>query len=310
MKPLISAVINVIDGEGENLKKCLKSLKNFVDEIILIDMETKDSSVDVAKKFNAKVFSYKSMEYVEPARNFALSKATGKWIILLDPDEYLSKSLKHELKKITGRNDIDYVRIPRKNIIFGKWFHNSRTWPDYLIRFFKKGAVTWKKEIHSQPETKGNGITLLDSEKLAIRHNHYNSVTQFIQRAIRYSSIQADELNKTGVKLKMSDFLLKPVQEFNSRFFFAHGYKDGIHGLIFSLLQAFAIFLIYTKLWEKQGSTEKIVSKDSYVSASLEAAYEYSYWFTKYFKEEYTKNIFKNLFLKFKLIIDRAIKNF
>lgn len=309
MKPLISAVINVRDEEY-NLKKCLHSLKNFATEIIVVDMESTDGSATIAKKYNAKVFSYKSMEYVEPARNFALSKATGKWIILLDPDEYLSKSLKQELKKITGRNDVDYVRIPRKNIIFGKWFHNSRTWPDYLIRFFKKGSVTWNKEIHSQPETKGSGLTLLDSEKLAIRHNHYNSVTQFIQRAIRYSNIQADELNKSGIKLKMSDFLLKPVQEFNSRFFFAHGYKDGIHGLIFSLLQAFAIFLIYTKLWEKQGSTEKIVSKDSYVSASLEAAYEYSYWFTKYFKEEYTKNIFKNIFLKFKLIIDRAIKNF
>lgn len=309
MKPLISAVINVIN-EAHNLDKCLRSLKNFADEIIVVDMESTDASVDIAKKHNAKIFTYKSMKYVEPARNFAISKATGKWIILLDPDEFLPKSLKHELKKITLRHNVDYVKIPRKNIIFGKWFHNSRTWPDYLIRFFKKGSVTWNKEIHSQPETKGNGITLLDSEKLAIRHNHYNSVTQFILRVLRYSSIQAEELAKADTKLKMSDFILKPIQEFNSRFFFAQGYKDGIHGLIFSLLQAFSIFLIYTKVWEKQGSPEKIVSKDSFVSASQEAAYEYGYWFTKYFREEYTKNIFKNSILKIKLLISRATKNF
>jgi len=310
MKPLISAVINIIDGEAGNLKKCLRSLQNFADEIIVIDMETTDGSAEIAKKYGAKVFSYHFMNYVEPARNYALGKATGKWIILLDPDEYLPKSLKHELKKITTRHDVDFVRIPRKNIIFGKWFHNSRTWPDYLIRFFKKGSVSWNKAIHSQPETKGNGITLLDSENLAIRHNHYTSVTQFITRALRYSSVQAQELEATGVKLKMSDFILKPVQEFNSRFFFAHGYKDGLHGLVFSLLQSFAIFLIYANLWEKQGSPEKIVSKDSFVSASQEAAYEYGYWFTKYFKEEYTKNIFKNSILKFKLFINRATKNF
>lgn len=310
MKPLISAVINIIDGEADNLKKCLHSLKNFADEIIVIDMETTDGSIDIAKKYGAKIFSYRFMNYVEPARNFAISKATGKWIILLDPDEFLPKSLKHELKKITLRHNVDYVKIPRKNIIFGKWFHNSKTWPDYLIRFFKKGFVTWNKEIHSQPETKGNGITLLDSEKLAIRHNHYSSVTQFILRALRYSSVQAEELEKADIKLKMSDFILKPVQEFNSRFFFAQGYKDGIHGLIFSLLQAFSIFLIYTKLWEKQGLPEKIVSKDSFVSASQEAAYEYSYWFTKYFREEYTNNIFKNSILKIKLLISRATKNF
>lgn len=309
MKPLISAVINVIN-EADSLNKCLHSLKNFADEIIIVDMESTDGSVDVAKKYGAKVFSFKAMKYVEPARNFAISKATGKWIILLDPDEFLPKTLKHELKRITLRHNIDYVKIPRKNIIFGKWFHNSRTWPDYLIRFFKKGSVVWNKEIHSQPQTKGNGITLLDSEKLAIRHNHYNSVTEFIIRALRYSTIQAEELVKDDTKLKMSDFILKPIQEFNSRFFFAQGYKDGLHGLIFSLLQSFSIFLIYCKLWEKQGSTEKIVSKDSFVSASLEASYEYTYWFTKYFKDEYTKNIFKNSILKIKLIISRLSKNF
>ena len=101
MKPLISAVINVIN-EADNLKKCLHSLKNFADEIIVVDMESTDGSQEIAKKFGAKVFSFRPMKYVEPARNFALSKATGKWIILLDPDEYLPKTLKHELKKIAA----------------------------------------------------------------------------------------------------------------------------------------------------------------------------------------------------------------
>lgn len=309
MRPLISAVINVIN-EAEKLEKCLKSIKNFADEIIVVDMKSTDGSDKVAIKYGAKLYSYRPVKYVEPARNFALSKATGKWIILLDPDEYLSKTLKRELKKITLRHNIDYVRIPRKNIILGKWLRHSRTWPDYLVRFFKKGSVTWKTEIHSQPETKGNGITLLDSEKLAIRHINYSSVSQFVIRALRYSSIQADEFDQSDTKIKMSDFLLKPIQEFNGRFFRAYGYKDGIHGLVFSLLQAFAIFLIYAKLWEKQGAVEKIVSKDSFVSASLESGYEYTYWFTKYFKEEYSKNIIKNSIIKLKLIITRLTKNF
>lgn len=309
MKPLISAVINVIN-EADNLKKCLHSLKNFADEIIVVDMESTDGSQEIAKKFGAKVFSFRPMKYVEPARNFALSKATGKWIILLDPDEYLPKTLKHELKKITQRNDVDFVRIPRKNIILSRWFRHSNWWPDYLIRFFKKGEVTWNKEIHSQPQTKGNGITLLDSESLAIRHHNYDSVYGFVIRALRYSSIQAEELDKADTKLKMSDFLLKPTQEFNSRFFKAQGYKDGVHGLVFALLQSFAIFLIYVKLWERQGTPEKIVSKDSFVGASLEATYEYTYWFTKYFKEEYTKNIFKTSIMKFNLFISRLTKNF
>lgn len=308
-KPLISAVINVCN-EAENLRKCLKSINHFADEIVVVDMQSTDDSVKIANEFGAKVFSYKRMKVVEPARNFALSKASGKWIILLDPDEYLNKSLKHELKKITQRTDIDWVKIPRKNIIFGKWLRHSRNWPDYLIRFFKNGMVTWKKEIHSQPITQGNGHTIIDSEKLAIRHQNYTSITQFVTQAVRYSSTQAEELYNSGYKLKTSDLLLKPIQEFNSRFYFAEGFKDGVHGLVYSLLQAFSIMLIYIRLWEMQGSSEKVLSKESFVSASQEAVFEYGHWFTKYFAEEYTKNIFQIFLIKIRQLFNRLTKNF
>lgn len=308
-KPTISVVINV-RNEAENLERCLKSVKNFAQEIIIVDMHSSDDSVSIAQSYGAKVFQYRVMKFVEPARNYALSKATGKWIMLLDPDEMLPKSLKSELLKITQRTDVDYVRIPRKNMIFGKWIRHSNSWPDYLIRFFKKGMVTWKKEIHSQPETKGNGLTLMDSEKLSIKHYNYTSVVQFVYRAIRYSGIQADELRAADYKVKTSDFLLKPIQEFNSRFFAAEGYKDGIHGLVFSILQAFAIALVYIRLWEKQGSKEKTLAKESFISASLETTFEYNFWFTKYFLQEYSKNIIKNSFIRLRLYLDRLTKNF
>jgi len=308
-KPLISAVINV-RNEADNLSRCLKSIKGFADEIIVVDMHSTDGSDKIATDYGAKLYKYRPMKFVEPARNYALSKATGKWILLLDPDEIMIKSLKSELLKITQRSDADFVKIPRKNMIFGKWIRHSNSWPDYLIRFFKKGSVTWKKEIHSQPETKGKGTTLLDSEKLAIKHNNYTSVPQFINRAVRYSGIQADELKASDYKLKTSDFLLKPIQEFNSRFFAAEGYKDGLHGLIFSILQAFAIALVYIRLWEKQGSKDKTLSKESFVSASQETIFEYNYWFTKYFINEYTGNIFKKFLIRIRHYFDRITKNF
>jgi (heptosyl)LPS beta-1,4-glucosyltransferase len=307
-KPLISAVINV-RNEADKLKRCLKSIKSFSDEIIVVDMQSTDGSSKIAADFGAAVYPYRWMKAVELARNFGLSKANGKWIILLDPDEYLNKSLKKELKKITTRSDIDWVKIPRKNIIFGKWLRHSRCWPDYIIRFFKKGSVTWTKDIHRPPITKGNGLTILDSEKLAIRHLHYDTASQFITRAIRYSGVQADELKAADYKIKTSDFILKPIQEFNSRFFFAEGYKDGIHGLIFSILQTFAIALIYIRLWEKQGSSDKVLSKESFVSASQESIFEYSFWFTKYFREEYSSNFLKNFIIKIRQVFLRLTKN-
>ncbi|MDD4938449.1 MAG: glycosyltransferase family 2 protein [Candidatus Shapirobacteria bacterium] len=308
-KTLISVVVNV-RNEAENLAKCLRSIKDFADEIIVVDMKSTDNSVAIAKSAGAKVFSHKPLKYVEPARNYGLSKAIGKWILLLDPDEFLNKTLKKDLKAVIQRTDINFVKIPRQNIIFGKWIKHANCWPDYLIRFFKKGAVTWQNEIHSQPVTTGNGLTLLDSDKLAIKHNNYQSVAQFITRAVRYSNIQAEELNAQDYKLKISDFILKPIQEFNSRFFFAEGYKDGFHGLVFCLLQAFAIGLIYIRLWEIQGSQDKQILKESFVSASQEATFEYDHWFIKFFKQEYSPNIFKKILIKIRHWFNYLTKNF
>lgn len=308
-KPLISAVINV-KNEAKSLNKCLSSIQDLVDEIVVVDMKSTDNSVKVAKKYKARVFSYRPLSYVEPARNFALKKAKGRWILLLDPDEYLNKTLKKELKKITTRNNVDFVKIPRKNIIFGKWLRHGNCWPDYLIRFFKKGAVTWQKKIHSQPKTRGKGLTLLDIDKLAIRHKNYQSVTDFVKRALRYSQIQTKELKKEGYKLKTSDLLLKPTQEFNSRFFSLQGYKDGMHGLVFATLQSMAIALIYLQLWDKSAKKDKTLVKESFVSASQESTFEYSYWFTKYFQQNYSKNVFKNFFIKLRHLLNRITKNY
>ncbi|MFZ2153346.1 MAG: glycosyltransferase family 2 protein [Microgenomates group bacterium] len=306
-KPLISAVINV-RNEADNLAKCLRSLSGFATEIIITDMHSTDNSKEIALNAGAKVYDYRWLNHVEPARNFALAKASGKWIILLDPDEYLNQTLKRELLKITQRKDIDWVKIPRKNIIFNKWMRHSRCWPDYLIRFFKKKHVTWKNEIHSQPNTLGHGLTILDNEKLAIRHLNYSSISQYLNQTIRYSRVQAEELLDSGYKLKISDLILKPIQEFNSRYYFAQGYKDGIHGLVFCLLQSFSICLIYIRLWEKSGFSEKVLSKDSFVSAIQESSFEHNFWFTKYYTQEYSHNIFHNSLMKLKLFFSRITK--
>lgn len=307
-KILISAVINT-RNEADTLEACLKSLQGFADEIVIVDMESTDTTVSIGQRFGATIYPIKWMKVVEMARNLGLSKAQGKWIILLDPDEVLTKTLKEELRSITQRDEIDFVRIPRKNIIFNKWIRHCNSWPDYLIRFFKKGHVKWSRKVHSQPQTIGNGISLLDSEKLAIKHYNYKTINSFIHKALRYASVRADELIHSDYKLKTSDLMLRPIQEFNTRFFATEGYKDGLHGLVFSLLQAVSILLIYLKVWEKNGFKDKFLSKESFVSTSQETTYEYSFWFSKYFYTEYSHNPFKNTIIWFRHLLNRLSKN-
>ena len=270
---MISVVINTLN-ESARLADAISSVKKFADEIVVIDMESDDRSVEIAKDLGAKVFTHKRMDYVELARNFGISKASGDWILILDPDEQLCPSLLVKLKEEVKNNTADYFRIPRKNIVFNKWLKYSRWWPDYNIRFFKKGSVEWSEMIHSVPITTGRGADVDEREDNAIIHHHYDSISQYLERLNRYTNAQSAERVKKGEKFSWKDLLIKPSNEFLSRYFLGQGYKDGAHGLALSLLQGFSELIVFLKIWEinkfeKQNTplsnvltTLKIIEKD------------------------------------------------
>lgn len=254
----LSVVINVINEEIPYLPRVLSSIVGLADEIILIDMSEGDPNLKTeAEKYGAKVFEHKLVPYVEPVRNYGLSKTKGNWILILDPDEELSKELKIKIKKIIENPGGDYYRIPRKNIIFGKWIQHARWWPDYNIRLMRRGHILWDEAIHSIPITKGKGMDLEPKEEYAIVHHNYASLTQYLARMDRYTSIQAMGLEKKKYRFIWTDLIRKPIGEFASRYFAGEGYKDGLHGLALSLLQAFSEMLVYLKVWEKEKFMEQ-----------------------------------------------------
>lgn len=242
-------------------------------------MYSTDKTVEIAKKLGAKVFYHKNIGFVEPARDFAVSKAEGDWVLVLDADEEISAKLSEHLKKIVELNNCDFVNIPRKNIIFGKWMHASMWWPDLLTRFFKKGAVVWSNEIHRPPVANGVGFTLPNEEELSIIHYNYKSVSEFLIRMDKYSTIQAKEIFDKGEKFIWKDLISKPLNEFLSRFFAHRGFEDGVHGLALALLQSFSFIIVYLKLWElEKFKEEKLIVKEVGFLAK-KSGKDIDYWF-------------------------------
>ena len=273
----ISAVITAIAGEEKYLDSCLTSIKGFVDEIVIVDMSQEDEINKIAKKFKAKLYTHEFVNYVEPVRNFGISKANGEWILILDPDEEISSSLAARLTQIIKEENADYVRIPRENIVFGKVLRHSRWWPDYNIRFFKKGKVSWDEVIHSVPMTEGNGIDLEAKNEFAIVHHHYESVEQFVERMNRYTTVQAKLKSKDYV-FNGLDLISKPSGEFLSRYFAGEGYKDGIHGLALSLLQALSELVLYLKIWQMEKFEDKELKINDVIEELNKAKKEFNYW--------------------------------
>lgn len=273
----ISVIINTRNEEA-NIARAMHSVKDFADEVIVVDMESEDRTVEIAKKHGAIVYYHKKTNYVEPARNFAIKKVESDWIFILDADEEAPKKLLEKLQDISMKSEYLFARIPRKNIVFGKWMEHSRWWPDYNIRFFKKGAVTWGDEIHSIPVSVGEGYNVPDTEDYAIIHHNYQTVEQFVERLNRYTTIQAKNAYDVGKRVTGIDFIKKPSSEFLSRYFAGKGYKDGTHGLALCLLQSFSELTVVVKMWQLQSYEPKKAPLKQVVTALKETQKEANYW--------------------------------
>lgn len=292
----ISVVINTFN-EDTTIERAIKSA-SWADEVVICDMYSADKTVEVAKRMKVKVVYHRQENFVELARNFAISKASGDWVLILDPDEEVPDSLRKRLIEIaTKMTGIDYVRIPRKNLIFNKWMKASMWWPDYNVRFFKKGKVVWSGEIHRPPKISGVGRDLPAEEELAIIHQNYQSISQFIIRMNRYTTAEANQLIKQNYQFKWSDLIEKPLGEFLSRFFASRGFDDGLHGLALSLLQAFSFLIVYLKVWENSSFKEAQLTLTDLKEEKDKAGFQINYWVKEV---SLPKNPFKRFLSKFK----------
>ena len=293
----ISVVVSAYN-EGKNIKECLDSAKNLADEIVVVDNSSSDKTAEIAKKLGAKVFTQENDPgNIDLQKNFGISRATGDWILSLDADERITPELAEEIKHSIqyGVSSIQGYEMPRKNIIFGKWIKHTGWYPDYQLRLFRKGKGRFVSSKVHEPIVVEGKIEKLSSP---IYHENYQSINQFLSRTIVYTDSEAKALIKSGYQIKPIDALQMPMQEFLRRFFTQEGYRDGLHGLILSLLMAFYHLIIFVKLWETnrfRESDENIL--DMVEGQMRDIRKEFVHWFADAKKKE-TKNPIRKIMLR------------
>lgn len=245
IKPAVSLVINV-KNDAERLAKAIKSVGELAQEVIVVDMMSTDDSKATADKLGAQVYSHPDTGYVEPARQMALEKASGSWILLLDSDETITPELKAHLQEWVAKPSSDALFIPRQNWIFGKAAQGA-WWPDYQLRFFRNGSVKWPNQLHAKPISHSTVSKLPPKAELAIQHDHYRTVEEFVTRALRYAKVTAqnDESQK--------NVLATALQEFLTRYYGWQGDSQETFGLHMAWLQAVAASFVPLLQWEEQG---------------------------------------------------------
>lgn len=266
----LSVVISTHNSESL-LAEAIASVKQIAFEIIVVDNQSTDKTVQRAKHLGARVFSHQNLPSIlNRAKNVGFGKARGSWILSLDPDERVSPELRKEIKQATrdpsaslraskrpirlaqGEQATIYTayQMRRKNIIFGTWIKHGLWYPDEQIRLFQKGKGRFaEKHNHEKLTVKGMVGTLNGH----LVHYNYTSVTQYLDKINHlYSDNEADAFIASGRKVAWYDAIRMPLSDFLTNFFARDGYKDGLHGLALSILQAFYMFVVFAKIWERQ----------------------------------------------------------
>ena len=290
----LSVVINTKNA-AQTLESCLKSVE-FADEIVVVDMQSTDETRDVALKFTDKVLSHQDVGYADPARDWSINQASYDWILVVDADETVPPTLRNKIKNILKQADknqdqnknkdrdnvADVYLIPRKNIIFNDWLKSAGWWPDYQPRLFKKGHVSWKVGVHRMPDLKGTINKLEPKPELALTHQNYQTVEQFIDRLNRYTSLQANErLNQENLptnRFSPASLIKVLAREFENRAFAKKGIEQGTLGVSLSLLQAFYELVITLKQWQLEGFQPKKTDLAQFTSSVKQLQKELNYW--------------------------------
>lgn len=234
-------------NEEKNIRDCLESIK-WADEIILVDSESNDKTVDIAKNFTDKIFIRKWEGY-SSQRNFSLQQATNEWVLSLDADERISDELKNEIEKILMHDDgVNGYYIPRRNYFLDKVIKSCFWYPDYQLRLVRKDfAKVNNRKIHEGLEVTGKKAYL----KNDIIHYTHRNLKDTFKKINEYSSLQAEE-KINDKKVKPHHLIIHPFAAFLNHFISRKGYKDGIYGLMVSLVHMMTNMMTYMKMWELQ----------------------------------------------------------
>ncbi len=246
----ISAVIMTKNCE-DLVEGTLKSVRDWVDEIVVIDGFSTDRTLDVCRRYGAKVFQNRWDGYrFCTERNLGNEKATSDWCFHVDPDERATPQFCNAVLKIlSSGTEFNAFQFLKKNFFLGHWMRRGG-WYHYSLHFFRRGKAYYDGIIHESLIVDGK----VGKIEAPVEHYPFTSISQFVTRHNGYSSREAAaEFEKhREVPAAQLEYELKkkPLKRFFKFYFRKFGFLDGIYGFLFSVLFAWVHFINWAKYWE------------------------------------------------------------
>lgn len=256
---MISVVLATFNEEN-NIEKCLKSVKSFADEIIVVDGSSTDNTRALAKKLGAKVIKTTNKKNFHINKQLAMNKARGQLVLQIDADEAVDEELATFIKKthqqvlkqknFSQKDEVAWW-IKRRNLFMGRWLKKGGQYPDPVIRLFVNGkAGLPQKDVHEQMWVDGQ-TGMADGH---LWHYSYPNFAIYLHKFNTYTSFKAQQLTAAQLKINPFSFInyliVKPIVTFFKLYFRHKGFVDFWPGFVFALFSALHHVVAYLKFWE------------------------------------------------------------
>jgi glycosyltransferase involved in cell wall biosynthesis len=243
------SVVLAVYNEEKNIQDCLESVKDFADEIIIVDGGSTDNTVEIAQKYTAKIIKTDNPPIFHINKQIGVNAAKGEWILQLDADERITGELRKEIiNTINSKDSYAGYFIPRKNYFLGKWMEKGGLYPDNVIRLFKNGKGKFPcKNVHEQIEIDGLVASLINP----MEHIAFPNFNTYLRKFETYTNLRKEEIKnkfkKPTPSLSCKFFFCNPLKIFFSRYVRHRGYKDGTPGFVFAVVSAYHEIIAYGK---------------------------------------------------------------
>jgi glycosyltransferase involved in cell wall biosynthesis len=263
----ISGVVIALNEEHQ-LHYALATLLPWCDEVIVVDQHSEDGTARIAEEMGAVVHQHdRTGGIADPARRFAVSKASGDWILILDADEMVPPSLAAHLREFADSDPAaDVAMVPRANVILGRWVRHGNNWPARHARFFRPGSLLMTDRIHKsiEPAPGARRHKLAADPALAIWHFPGGNLSDLVRKVDRYTDIEARQAYARGRRVDHPAQLFpEAIRYFWRQYVRGRGYRDGTMGLAVAITRTFYRVLTAAKLWElprKKARTEEVMA--------------------------------------------------
>lgn len=240
------SIVIITYNEERNIVRCLDSVKEIADEIIIVDSNSTDRTIEICKSKGAKVIPHDFENFVKQ-RNFADSQASHSHVLILDADEVITPELSKSIISIKSNWQYDVYEVNRLNNYCGQWIKHSGWYPEWRPRLFDKRKAHWIGQLVHET-LKKEASTTTGKAKGHLLHYSYNSITEHIQKTNKYSDLTAQEAFERGDKSSFFKIWFNPKWRFFRDYIINGGFRDGYYGYTICKISAWGTFLKYSKL--------------------------------------------------------------